>query len=111
MQALFIDPGRFRNELALEACVPVADGIGGYVESWAEIATMFGMIEPVSARSAFGAGQTLETMTHRVTIRHRNGVESGMRLRKQGRIFEIMTVHDPDDSGRYLMCRVKEAGA
>jgi SPP1 family predicted phage head-tail adaptor len=72
---------------------------------------MFGMIEPVSARSVFGAGQTLETVTHRVTIRHRSGVESGMRLRKQDRIFEIVTVHDPDDSGRYLMCRVKEAGA
>jgi SPP1 family predicted phage head-tail adaptor len=111
MQALFIDPGRFRSELALEACLRAADGIGGYVESWTEIATMFGMIEPVSARSVFGAGQTLETVTHRVTIRHRSGVESGMRLRKQDRIFEIVTVHDPDDSGRYLMCRVKEEGA
>lgn len=111
MQALFIDPGRFRSELALEACVPVADGIGGYAESWTEITTMFGMVEPVSAGSAFGAGQSLETVTHRVTIRHRSGVESGMRLRRQGRIFAIVTVHDPDDSGRYLICRVKEAGA
>lgn len=111
MQALFIDPGRFRSELSLEACVPVPDPIGGYVETWTEIATMFGMIEPVSARSLFGAGQALKTVTHRVTIRHRGGVESGMRLRKQGRFFEIVTVHDPDDSGRYLMCRVKEEGA
>lgn len=111
MQALFIDPGRFRSELALEACAPIEDGIGGYAESWTETATLFGMIEPVSAGSMFGAGQSLETVTHRVTIRHRSGVESGMRLRKQDRLFEIVTVHDPDDSGRYLICRVKEAGA
>lgn len=111
MQALFIDPGRLRNELALEACLPVADIIGGYQETWTEIATVFGMIEPVSATSVFGAGQPLETVTHRITIRHRSGVESGMRLRRQDRIFEIVTVHDPDDSGRYLMCRVRETGA
>ncbi len=66
MQALFIDPGLLRNELSLEACVPVADTIGGYQETWTETATVFGMIEPVSATSVFGAGQPLETTTHRI---------------------------------------------
>lgn len=111
MQALFIDPGRLRSELALEACVPVPDAIGGYGETWTEIATVFGMIEPVSATSVFGAGQPLETVTHRITIRHRSNVEGRMRFRRQGRTFDIVTVHDPDDSGRYLICRVREGGA
>jgi SPP1 family predicted phage head-tail adaptor len=95
MAALFIDPGRLRSECALEACLPVADAMGG----------------PVSAASAFGAGQTLETVTHRMTIRHRSGVASGMRFTRQGRIFDIVTVHDPDETARYLVCRVKEIGA
>jgi head-tail adaptor len=33
-----------------------------------------------------------------------------MRFAKQGRIFDIVTVHDPDDTGCYLVCRPKEAG-
>jgi SPP1 family predicted phage head-tail adaptor len=68
-------------------------------------------MEPLSAVSRFGADQTLETVTHRITLRHRDGVASGMRFRRQARLFDILTVHDPDESGRYLVCRVRETGA
>jgi SPP1 family predicted phage head-tail adaptor len=106
----FIDPGRLRHELTLEECTYLPDSFGGHTEVWIEIATLFAMIEPVSARRVFGAGQSLEIVTHRVTIRWRDGIRSGMRFRKQGRIFSIVTMHDPDESGRYLVCQVKEEG-
>ena len=111
MRAEFIDPGAFRHELALEEATRAPDETGGYAESWAEVATVFARIEPVSAESRFGADQPLVTVTHRVTIRRREGVASGMRLTKPGRVFEIVTVHDPDETGRYLVCRVREEGA
>jgi len=110
MAAVFIDPGALRSELVLEAAAYADDGAGGQVESWSEVATLFAHVEPVEARSAFGAGQTLETTTHRITLRFRDDVASGMRLRRQERIFDILTVHDPDESGRYLVCRVREKG-
>jgi SPP1 family predicted phage head-tail adaptor len=110
MRALFVDPGILRSELSLQACAAVPDGLGGHTENWAEVATVFGRIEPVSATSVFGADQTIETATHRVTIRGRSGVASGMRFVRQGRIFNIVTVHDPDDTGRYLVCRAREEG-
>ena len=110
MRAEFIDPGAFRHELALEDVTRTPDASGGYVESWAEIATVFARIEPLAAESRFGADQTLEAVTHRVTMRHREGVASGMRLVRAGRIFEIVTVHDPDETGRYLVCRAREEG-
>ena len=53
----------------------------------------------------------METVTHRVTLRWRNGVAAGMRFARQGRIFDIVTVHDPDDTGRYLVCRARETGS
>ena len=111
MRGEFIDPGAFRHEVALESATLVPDGAGGHVESWSEVATLFARIEPVSAASRFGADQTLETVTHRVTLRHRAGISSGMRLRRLGRVFTVVTVHDPDESGRYLVCRVREEGA
>ena len=111
MATLFIDPGALRTELALEACATAPDGLGGFAESWAEIATVFACIEPLSAESRYGADQTLETVTHRITLRHCDGIASGMRFKKQGRVFDIVTVHDPDESRRYLVCRAKEAGA
>lgn len=106
-----IDPGGLRTEFALEAATPVADGMGGHAEAWAEVATLFGRLEPVNAAVRFGAGQALETVTHRVTIRRRDGISSGMRLRKGARRFAVVSVHDPDESGRYLVLRTREVGA
>jgi SPP1 family predicted phage head-tail adaptor len=111
MAILFIDPGALRTELSLQAVAAVADGLGGFGEQWNEVATVLARIEPLAAYGRFGAGQTLETVTHRVTLRHRQDVRSGMRFSRTGRTFDIMTVHDPDESGRYLVCRVRETGA
>lgn len=110
MRTLFVDPGALRREFSLQACTAVPDGLGGYTQDWNEVATLFGHVEPVSAGSVFGADQTLETVTHRITLRWRGDVASGMRLVSQGRIFDIVTVHDPDDSTRYLVCRARETG-
>jgi SPP1 family predicted phage head-tail adaptor len=110
MAVMFVDAGALRSELALEISEPEPDGLGGYSESWVEVATLFGRIEPVNAETVFGADQTLESVTHRVTLRWRGDVKSGIRLSKLGRRFDILTVHDPDESGRYLVCRVREVG-
>jgi len=110
MRVQFIDPGAFRTELVLEEAVPEGDGAGGSVVEWVEVARLLAHVDPVSARSAFGADQRLETVTHRVTLRFREDVRSGMRFARQGRAFEILTVHDPDETGRYLVCLVREEG-
>lgn len=110
MTTLFLDPGSLRAELSLQANTLLPDGMGGHTQDWAEIATVFARIEPVSATSRFGADQTVETVTHRITLRWRNGVAAGMRFVRQGRNFDIVAVHDPDDTGRYIVCRTREAG-
>ncbi len=110
MRSAFIDPGRLRTELALEAVSLTQDGQGGHAETWSEVAAVFAQLEPVSATARFGADQSLETVTHRVTLRARLGLVSGMRFRKGDRTFEIVTVHDADESGRYIVCRTREAG-
>lgn len=50
----------------------------------------------MAANSVVSADQMLETVTHRITIRRREGIHSGMRLVKGTRVFAIVTVHDPD---------------
>lgn len=111
MATVLIDPGALRQLLVLERCETSQDESGGLVEVWTEVAQLFALVEPLAAGSRFGADQTLETVTHRITLRWREGLASGMRFVKQGRRFEIVTVHDPDETGRYLVCRVEETGA
>lgn len=110
MRSVFLDPGTLRNEFSLQAPSLNPDGQGGHSEIWSEIGTVFARIEPVQAQSRFGAGQTLETTTHRITLRWRADVTSGRRFVRLGRVFEILTVQDPDETGRYLICLVRETG-
>lgn len=105
-----IDPGEMRTELVLEEATATPDGAGGFTETWSEIATVFARLQPIVVRESFGADQTLEEVTHRVTIRHRPDVASGMRFVMGDRVLSILTVHDPDETGRYLICRTREQG-
>ena len=95
----------------LEEYVTTPDALGGHTQSWVEVHSLFTRVEPLSAESVFGADQTLETATHRVTLRWRPGARSGMRFRRNPRGLDIITVHDPDDTQRYLVCRAREQGA
>lgn len=106
--ARVIDPGRLRARLVLEQATPAPDGAGGFTPDWTPVATLFGHVGPVTAQSRFGAGQGLETATHVVTIRHRDDVRGGMRFSIGTRRMAIGTAHDPDGTGRYLQCGVKE---
>ena len=105
---VFLDPGALSTELLLETCTPVPDGLGGHAEAWQTVATLFARVEAVSASSRFGTDQTLETLTHRIIIRHRSGVLAGMRFTGPERVLEVVTVHDPDGTARYLMCGTRE---
>ncbi|MBX3571295.1 MAG: phage head closure protein [Mesorhizobium sp.] len=67
-------------------------------------------MQPIVVRERFGADQTLEEVTHRVTIRYRPDVASGMRFVMGDRVLSILTVHDSDETGRYLICRTREQG-
>lgn len=106
----FIEPGSLRTELSLEAVTLTEDGAGGHIETWAEVAKVFAKLEPQRAESRFGGDQSLESVTHRITLRFRDLVKSGMRFRWGARLFEIVTVHDPDETRRYLICRLREQG-
>ncbi len=107
---LFIDPGLLKAELVLERMTPAPDGMGGYAEAWSELAVVWGRIEPVStAQRDFGVRPRPE-VTHRIFLRFRDDVENGMRLRRGDRLFAVRAVHDPDESGRYLVCLAVEEG-
>lgn len=110
MKRVAIDPGALRTELSLEAPTAVSDGQGGFVEGWGTVGSIFAMLEPVAARGVFGADQALSEVTHRITLRARNDVASGMRFAQGGRAFLILAVVDPDESGRFLACRTREQG-
>nr|WP_157015081.1 phage head closure protein [Mesorhizobium xinjiangense] len=70
--------------------------------------TVFGLVEVLARTAVPQAGQHLEIGTHQVVVRHRGDIAAGMRFRVGGRALTILTVGDPDQTGRYLVCRTRE---
>ncbi|MCF3642633.1 phage head closure protein [Rhizobium sp. TRM95111] len=110
MATRHIDPGAFTARLVLERRDEAGDGQGGADIAFTAVASLWARIDPLGAAQAEAAGAERQAVTHRVWLRHRAGVEPGMRLRKGGRILTIQTVHDPDETGRYLVCDCTEDG-
>lgn len=106
---LLIDPSQFKTELALETMQPVADDMGGYKETWSEVAIVWGKLEPISSTPR-GQVRPFPELTHRIYVRYRGDITSDKRFRKGERIFTLRTVYDPDESKRYLTCLAVEVG-
>lgn len=102
------DPGRLRHRLTIEMPEGVPDGAGGVTSSWSELATVWGVVEPLKAAEAAAGGRLASVATHRVLIRHRDDVGGGMRVRHRDRMLRVLAVHDPEERGRYLELLTKE---
>lgn len=108
MPVLFFDPGQLTARLELETADAASDGQGGAALTWVSIGALWARIEPVSMTPKEVAGQEIGVVTHRIWLRNRSDIETGMRLRKGTCIFDIRALRDPDESGRYLVCLCEE---
>ena len=108
MAATFIDPGLLSARLDLERRVTASDGQGGVLPGYTPVASLWARIEPVSMAADERADETVSAVTHRISIRFRDDLLIGMRFRKGGRSFVVAAFFDPDETGRYLVCRCAE---
>lgn len=100
--------GVMRQRLALDAAIESTDESGALQSVWQPLGEVWGQIAPISASERFVAERQEEAVTHRILIRWRAGVESGMRFRLGARTFLIRSAFDPDERQRVLICRCEE---
>ena len=108
MRTVLLDPGALDTRLVLQAAAETPDGQGGASRTWAGVAALWCRVEPLAVSGRELAGQAGQVATHRICLRARPGVAVGMRFSRQGRAFGIKAMHDPDGSGRYLVCLCEE---
>lgn len=100
--------GEMRHRITIEQKTRGAsDNAGGAVsETWTTFAECAAKLEPQSGREIVAADQNVHRLTHRVTIRHREGVTAAMRVRYQGRTLAILGLRELLENGRWLeiMC-------
>jgi head-tail adaptor len=104
---------RLTRKLILEAPQNVADGTGGFTQSWAVLGTLWGDVAAGSGRETAGVEVTMAAVPYRITVR---GAAVGstarpkpeQRLRDGTRVFTILAVTERDSDGRYLTCFARE---
>lgn len=84
------------------------DDYGGAEQTWTTIATRFAKIEPLSGRELWRAQGVTPEATHRVVMRYMEAVTAKCRLVHRGRVFQIESVLDVDETKSTMVLICKE---
>lgn len=103
-----------RHRITFEKQVRVADGAGGWTETWSAERTCSAKVEPLSGRAItrgerFGAMQLEHPVTHRITVRysaavagyHRDGAPR-RRIDLRGRKLKIVAIVNLEEANQWL---------
>ncbi len=104
------DPGELKHRVDMYRLDQQPDGLGEMSTNHLFVASVWARVQPLSADRDEQGEQIMETVQHRITIRFRDDVASGWRLHLGERVFDILTVFDPTEAGRFLECRCQEQG-
>ncbi|WP_238364359.1 head-tail adaptor protein [Mesobacterium pallidum] len=104
---------RLNRQLALEERGFVADGAGGFTESWTVLGLLWAEVNPRTGRDAAGEGAKVSTTSYRIVVRgapvgHTTRPLPGQRLREGPRVYRIDAVTEADPTARYLVCFAEE---
>lgn len=102
--------GEYRHRVTLRGQVGEEKDEEGIVNPvWGDVATVWATVEPVPThwREYFAAAAIQAESYTRFRIRYRRDVTENMKVKYNGREYDIITVSDPDGRRRetHLMCR------
>lgn len=99
--------------MVLEAPLRVADGAGGFSETWEPLGRLWAEVTPRTGGERAGEELTLARVPYRIVVRAApQGAPSrpvpGQRFREGMRFFQIRAVTEADGRGKYLTCFAEE---
>jgi SPP1 family predicted phage head-tail adaptor len=110
--------GKLRHRLVIQELVDIADSSGEVQDSsgapmqeWQDVVTIWGAIEPLSAREFITAQSEQSKVIAKITIRARAGITAAMRIFHMGanKYYNIEGLLFDSDSGKeYLLIPVSE---
>lgn len=107
-----VHSGRLRNRIVIQTATQSRDQIGGFEKSWADTKSVWADVVPVSAKEYMQADQQKGQITHRIYIRHYNGLSTSHRIkwndRGTDRYFHIKGVIDMQSRERKMEVMAEE---
>lgn len=103
--------GKLRHRITIAERVQSRDSIGGVVETWQPlVSNLPAEIVPLSGREYVAAQATQAGVTTRITIRHRGGITSAMRIEHGADIYNIRAVLPDPTLSRHLTLMCETGG-
>lgn len=98
-----IDPASLNRRLLFQSLPTVPDSSGDAgATNWVDGVTVWGSVKPVSAGEVRAGLAAQHEISHRIVIRYRTGITSGMRAKLGTRVFDLTGVRDIEDRAEYL---------
>lgn len=107
-----IDPGKMRHRITFQRFTGSLDDFGDPLQAddsrWADVATVWAAIDPISGREFYAAEQSQSEVSHKVRCRYRSGLDTAMRIRFGKRKFGIISIIDWEERHESLLIMCKE---
>lgn len=95
-----MDAGRLRHRVTIQSVTETRDTTTGAIAtSWADVATVWAAIEPLSGREFIAAQGAQAEIVARILIRYRDDVVAKMRVVSGSRVYNIRAVLPDKESG------------
>ncbi|MFT4961672.1 MAG: SPP1 family predicted phage head-tail adaptor [Paracoccaceae bacterium] len=104
---------QLNRRLVLETPIRVADGSGGFSETWTALGSLWAEVSARTGRERAEAGVLVSSVAYRIVVRGALYASTGrpkpeQRFREGDREFVIQAVAERDPEGRYLTCFATE---
>jgi len=105
--------GVMRQRVAIEQATESRDAHGGVTRTWTAYATRWASIEPMQGRELFEAQQVKSNVTHKVRLRHLDGITESMVVKHLSRTLNIESIINTHERNAetVLLCTERANGA
>ena len=107
-----INVGKMRHRITFQAFGGKQDSTGDPLQedddNWADVATVWASIDPISGREFYAAEQSQSEVSHKVRCRYRSGLTTAMRIKYGQRKFDIISIIDWEERHESLLIMCKE---
>lgn len=102
--------GPLRHRVQIQAATYAQDAAGEERATWATVATVWARVVPAGGSERFvsGADQQITTITHRVELRYRVGLNNEMRVKWGDVLLDIEGIQDPSTKQQFTILQCVE---
>jgi SPP1 family predicted phage head-tail adaptor len=104
MPNTMLQAGKLRHRIQIVEPTLARDSSGGWdVNAATPVVNAWASVEALAGRELYAAQQKVSQVTHKVTIRYRDGIKSKQNVWFHDRMFEIQAVENPDERTKMLV--------